>query len=216
MKTYILGKTVEFKDLADLKAKVAEIHEDLHYDWHVILGILKDILSVEILNKVSQLTVGQEFTIEVKTDPAGLPLSNFEVSVSPAELGTVTGNKMLTNAVGDLVLNIKVDGKEEVSDTMTVKVVAAPVLVTTINAANISGKVGDAGTITPEVLPANATDKSVTYTSKDATIATVAADGKWSLKKVGSTTIDIVSKSTPTIKKTITVTVAEAAPASGS
>lgn len=210
MQTYILGRTVEFTDLEDLKAKVDAIHEELHYDWNVILGTVTEILSVEILNKISQMRVGEEFTIALQTSPSGLPLNKFEVSVTPAELGSLTGNKLLAEATGDLVLKIEVDGNPDVSDTMTVKVLAAAVPVASIDATDISGVVGDTGTLSTTVLPADATDKSVTIVSKDATVATINDAGAWELKKVGSTTADITSVSTPSVKKTINITVAKA------
>lgn len=57
------------------------------------------------------------------------------------------------------------------------------------------------------ILPVNATDKKVTYSVDDDTIATVSATGLITAVKVGSATITVASKSQPAVKDTIAVTV---------
>lgn len=68
-------------------------------------------------------------------------------------------------------------------------------------------KVGSTLNLAPSVLPINASDKTVTYSSKDDTIATVDASGVVTGVKVGDVEIGVTSKSNPTVtaKETIHV-----------
>ncbi|MBC6134193.1 hypothetical protein HB825_04995 [Listeria booriae] len=75
----------------------------------------------------------------------------------------------------------------------------------TLDAININTTIGTSGNINATVSPSNATDKSLTYTSANPNILSVAADGSWEAKAEGTTTVTV--KTANDITKTITVTV---------
>ena len=85
--------------------------------------------------------------------------------------GTVTAKK-----AGTATITATADGK---SATCTVTVTAATVPVTgvTLNKTSTSLYVGDTETLTPTITPDNATNKDVTWTSSDSTVATVDQNG---------------------------------------
>lgn len=73
----------------------------------------------------------------------------------------------------------------------TVTVTPAPVPVTnvTLNKSTMTLSFGSSETLTATVLPDNATDKTVTWSSNDSTVASVDSNGKVTAKKVGTATI---------------------------
>lgn len=70
-------------------------------------------------------------------------------------------------------------------------------------------KIGETTALTAEVLPADATDKTVTWTSSDETVATVDENGKVTAKTAGTATIKAVSNADDTIYGSCKVTVEE-------
>ncbi len=75
---------------------------------------------------------------------------------------------------------------------------------------SLSLTVGDASTISASVEPSNATDKSLSWSSSDPSVATVDASGMISAIKAGTTTITVTANDGSGVKATCTVTVAAA------
>ncbi|WP_412767496.1 Ig-like domain-containing protein [Bacillus velezensis] len=74
--------------------------------------------------------------------------------------------------------------------------------------------VGDTYKINATVTPSSA-DQSVTFTSSSTATATVSSSGLVTAKAAGTTTITVASKSKPSVKKTVAITVNEPAPPAG-
>lgn len=95
-----------------------------------------------------------------------------------------------------------------VTDT-TAPVEPAKVAVTgvTLDPTAVSVEVGKTAAVTATVAPVDATDKTITYTSGDETVATVASDGTVTGVKVGTTTVvaNVDGKATAVV---VTVTAA--------
>ena len=70
-------------------------------------------------------------------------------------------------------------------------------------------KVGDVYQITAGVLPTNATDQTLTYTSSDESVATVSASGQVAAGKAGEATITVTSVNGKTAQFLVTVEEAE-------
>jgi uncharacterized protein YjdB len=83
----------------------------------------------------------------------------------------------------------------------------AGTLVESITASDVTVLVGETATITPTVLPADATNPAVTYTSGDDAIATVTAGGVVTGVAPGNTTITIAATDGSNVSTTINVTV---------
>ncbi|MBC2173067.1 SdrD B-like domain-containing protein [Listeria booriae] len=80
----------------------------------------------------------------------------------------------------------------------------------TLGATNIAAKVGDTGKVDATVAPSNTTNKTLTYTPADSSIISVDANGNWTAKKAGTTTMAVKTTDGSNITKTITVTVSPA------
>lgn len=102
----------------------------------------------------------------------------------------------------------------EANQNVTVKVTITerttiPVTDINLSKSSLSLEVGKSETLTATVVPAEATNKDVTWESSDNTIATV-ENGKVTAKKVGKATITVTSADDEKIKKTCEVTVTAA------
>ena len=91
-----------------------------------------------------------------------------------------------------------------VSATCKVTVVATPIESIHLSASSWSGKVGETIKLTANVLPDDATDKTVTWTSGDASVATVDAEGKVTAVSLGET---VITASAGNVSATCSVTV---------
>ena len=138
-----------------------------------------------------------------------LIVDDFSISGNAWETSSATTNTLTING---LTLNTtyewQVSGANcnEWSSTANFTTLDG-ILVTEISADDVTVTVGQTATITPTVLPADATDPTVTYTSNNEAIATVTTAGVVTGIGVGETTITITSVSNPTVSTTINVTV---------
>ena len=129
------------------------------------------------------------------SDPtvATVPASNNtgSVAVTPVGLGTTT------------ITLTTIDG----GFTATCEVTVIPHLVESINATDLTLGQGHSTTINYTVLPVNASNPAVTFTSADETIATVNENGVVHGVAVGTTTITITATDGSEVSTTIDVTV---------
>lgn len=85
-----------------------------------------------------------------------------------------------------------------------------PVTGITLDKSSNSIAVGASATAIATVLPADATDKSVVWSSDDATVVTVDTNGKYTGVKAGTTNVKVASVADPSKSATVAVTVTEA------
>ncbi|MBC2240474.1 SdrD B-like domain-containing protein [Listeria booriae] len=121
-------------------------------------------------------------------------------------------NRLLVVGAGTATITVK-DKAGNTIRTFIVHVAQAattvPVTDISLSASNIAAKVADTGKITATVAPSTATNKNLTYTPADPSIISVDANGNWTAKKAGTTTIAVATADGSNITKTITVNVSE-------
>ncbi|WP_180255212.1 SdrD B-like domain-containing protein [Bacillus toyonensis] len=83
-----------------------------------------------------------------------------------------------------------------------------------VEPSKIDAAEGENGTIKASVQPENATNKALTYTSKDPNVVTVDKDGNWKAIKVGATTMTVTSANEKTAEIPVTVKGQEVLPTS--
>lgn len=114
--------------------------------------------------------------------------------------------KLTTNTKYDF-LNLDANGVAFQADNGSITLKAKQVAVTsvTVSPKTLNLEVGQTGTLTATVMPDNATDKTVTWTSNNDKVATVAADG--TVTAVGEGTATITATAANGKKDTCKVTV---------
>ena len=93
---------------------------------------------------------------------------------------TVNGNGTINNPTGDGTVTPGDDQKISVTGVK-------------LNKSETTIKVGETETLTATIEPANATNKNITWSSTDDTVATVDGTGKVEAKKVGTATIKVTT-----------------------
>ncbi len=158
------------------------------------------------LNKTSislQLGYAEELIATVSPNNA----ANKEVTWSSSDNNVVVIGRSdgkvyaVSRSVGTATITATCGGK-----TATCKVTVVPIEVTsvTLNKTSLALTIGESGQLTATVAPDNATDKKVTWSSSDKSIATVDANGKVTSVSAGTATITATSgKKTATCKVTV-------------
>ncbi len=163
----------------------------------ILADTSKGIKKIDVYGYATPTATQYSVTLAEGTDDAG----NWTVSPATAEEGqTVT---------------IKYNGTKKVKSVKAVKKAAAKVPVTsiTLNKTETSIKVGSTETLSvTAVAPDNATDKTYTWKTSDASKATVDQDGKVTAVAEGTVTIYAEANDGSGVKGSCTVTVTPAAP----
>lgn len=150
--------------------------------------IITEVPVEKITLKAMNIAVGESKPLEYETEPGGISIKRFTLTAGSTDVakvdsdGTVTGVKegytTVTAKCGD------------VEGVCTIIVSKVPVTSVTLDKTelNFSTPTGTA-TLTATVSPDNATYKTVTWKTSDASVATVSSEGVVTIKKYGNTTI---------------------------
>ena len=144
-------------------------------------------------NQNESLVVGSRKQLNYQYLPKDAYVKNLEWSSSNTSIVTVDSEGEIT-AIKEGSAIITVKSKDGVSATVNVTILPDKIDVTAINllsASYITLDVGGTSQIITNVLPSNATDKSVTYTSSNQSVATVDSNGLIRAISSGATNITI-------------------------
>jgi len=117
-------------------------------------------------------------------------------TVTAVKAGTATVTATASNGVKGEATVIVTAKTPEIVDVTSVTLTPNPLALTT----------GKAGTLTAVVLPVNATDKTLTWTSSDPSVATVDANGTVTAVKAGTATVTATASNGVKGEATVTVT----------
>ena len=159
------------------------------------------------------LSVGGTCPIHAKVQPENATDKNLTYTSDNEEVASVDAGGLITaTAVGSAKITIK--AADGVSKEVTVTVTAAHIPVTDIAIPSgetaISVENGATHQIGAYVVPENATNKKLTYSSDDETVAFVNDKGEITAKQVGSTVITITAADDPAVSKKVTLNVTKA------
>ena len=150
-----------------------------------ITVVATQVTSVTLDKTSASLKAGETVTLTATVKPDDATDKSVTWTTSDASVATVDNGVVTAKKVGSATITAKAGDKEA---TCAITVVATPVTSVTLDRTSASLKAGETVTLTATVKPDDATDKTVTWTTSDASVATV-ENGVVTAKKVGSATI---------------------------
>ena len=144
------------------------------------------------LDKTSyEMKEGDEFTLIATVKPDNATNKNVTWSSSNTSVATVLNGKVTALRAGATTITVKTEDKEK---TATCKVAinakVYPVESVSLDKTSCEMTEGDTFTLTATVSPSNATNKNVTWSSSNTSVATV-SNGKVKALKAGTATITV-------------------------
>ena len=148
------------------------------------------------LNKTSlSMTVGDTQTLTATVTPSNATDKSVTWSSSNTSVATVSSSGVVTaKAAGTTTITVKTnDGSKTATCTVTVQAGSIAVTYVSLDLNSLTMIVGDTQTLTATVLPTNATNKSVTWSSSKTSVATVSSAGVVTAKSAGTAKIYVVT-----------------------
>ena len=168
------------------------------------------VTSVSLDKTTCELTVGGEVTLTATVKPDNATNKNVTWSTSDASVATVADGKVTALKAGTTTITVTTeDGSKTATCAVTVKAKVYPVTGVALDKTTCEMTVGGNVTLTATINPANATNKNVTWSTSDATVATV-VNGKVTALKAGTATITVTTEDgskTATCKVTVKATI---------
>lgn len=147
------------------------------------------VTSVTLNTSSLSLSVGQSSTLTATVLPSDATDKTVSWSSSSAAVATVSSSGVVTAvAAGSCTITAAAGGK---SATCAVTVISSTKEVesVSINARSLALAIGESWTLTATVLPEDATDKSVSWSSSDVSVATISSSGEVTAISNGSCTV---------------------------
>ena len=153
-----------------------------------VTGVKLDITSKE-------LTEGESITLKATVEPDNATDKSVTWSSSANDVASVDQNgKVTALKAGTATITVTTkDGGKKATCAITVKLKVIPVTGVTLDASAMEVDEGFSFMLTATVNPDNATDKSVTWSSSDAAVATVSQTGEVTGVKKGTATITVTT-----------------------
>lgn len=152
--------------------------------------------------------VGRSVTLSAEVSPTDNTNKGLVWSSSDEAIATVNENGVVSGlSLGEAVIAATTTDGSEISGSFTLTVTAAIVSSISI-AGDESIIVGNTVTLTTEILPTDAADKSITWSSSDESIATVDENGVVSGLNVGEAVVTATANDGSEVTASFTLTVA--------
>ena len=144
-----------------------------------------DVTSVTLNKTTASLRAGETVTLNATVNPDDATDKTVTWTTSDQTVATVSNGVVTAKKVGTATIAAKAGSK---TATCQITVVPTEVTSVTLNKATASLRADETVTLTATVNPSDATDKTVTWTTSDQSVATV-SHGVVTAKKVGTATI---------------------------
>ena len=150
-----------------------------------------DVTGITLNESNINLTVGQNSTLTATVTPNNATDKTVTWTSSDESVATVVDGVVTSVGAGNATITAT-SGALSANCSVTVTPAIVPVTGITLNESNINLTVGQNSTLTATITPNNATDKTVTWTSSDESVATV-VDGIVTSVGAGNVTITATS-----------------------
>ena len=154
------------------------------------------VTSVTLDQTSASLKVGETVSLTATVKPDDATDKSVTWSSSNTSVATVSSSGIVTAIkAGSATITVKTnDGGKTATCSVTVKAATVPVTGVSLNTTSLSLTEGETQTLTATVSPSNATDKSVTWSSNNTSVATVSSTGVVTAKSAGSAIIMVTTK----------------------
>lgn len=152
-----------------------------------------DVTSVSLNKSSKTMNKGKTFQLKATISPSNASNKNVTWKSNNTSVATVTSSGLVTakgNGTAKIICTTK-DGKYTAVCNITVKTKVKGV---TLNKDKLSLYLDGTSQLTATVSPKSATNKKVTWTSSDKSVATVNSSGKITAKSVGTAVITCTTK----------------------
>lgn len=170
------------------------------------------VTGVTIAPKTASLVIGATQQLTPTVLPANATNKAVSYASSAAGVATVNASGLVAAvAVGTATITVTTtDGAKADTVVITVTAPVIPVTGVTVTPTALSLEIGETGDVTAAIAPANATDKTISFTTGDTDIASTSTTGgntrTITAKAVGTTTVTARSANDITAICTVTVT----------
>ena len=168
------------------------------------------VTGVTVTPNAIPMWVDTDTSFTVNVSPEGATNKNWTSSTSNASIASLSGKSTIhAVAPGTAIITVTTeDGKKTATITVTVTQQVGEIR---LSADKTTLKVGGTAKVTANVLPENASNKGVTFTSSHSTVATVDANGNVQAASAGTTTITATATDGKGAYGTITIKVEDMA-----
>ena len=147
-----------------------------------------EVSSIELNKTALSLVEGEEFTLVATVKPEDATDKSVTWTSSDSSVAKVDDGKITAIKEGTASVTAKA-GNKSVSCTVSVSKKVVAVTEVILNNTSLSMVEGDEATLTATVKPDNATDKTVSWSSSDASVASVSVSGEVTAIKEGTCVI---------------------------
>lgn len=160
--------------------------------------------AVSVTPSTLTLTEGDSSTLSATISPATASGAALTWTTSNSGVATVSNGVVKAVAPGSATITVSTSNGKSAKCEVTVNKCIVAVTGVSISPASLTLVEGDSGTLTATVLPADATDKSVTWSTANSAVATV-SNGVVKAVTPGSTTINVTTSNGKSATCEITV-----------
>ena len=149
----------------------------------------ESVTNVELSATTGTLDIGQTLTLSATVTPSTASNQGVTWSTSDSNVATVANGVVTAVGAGSATITATANDGSGYNATCAITVNPRLVSSITLNESSKTLNVGDTLTLIANVAPDDATNKNVTWSTSDSSVATVDSNGKVTAKGAGSATI---------------------------
>ena len=150
------------------------------------------VTGVTLDNPSLELLVGDTFTLSANVSPSNAYNKVVSWSSNNTSVATVSRGVVTAKSLGTAIISVTTEESSKTATCeVTVKPGDIPVTGVTLSPAILEMTVGDSWKLTPTVIPSNASNQRVKWTSDNTSVASVSSDGEVTAKSLGQATITV-------------------------
>lgn len=157
----------------------------------VVTAKIFPVKEVSLDKKSMEVTLGDEFTLTATIKPDNATNKNLLWSSSNSQVASVNEGRVVTHQVGKVTITAKSeDGGKTASCDVVIKEKVYPVTGVALSQTSATLTEGDELTLAATISPDNATNKNLTWSSSNSSVASV-VNGKVKALKAGYTIVSV-------------------------